>query len=546
MDRVRIFLGIDEESEPDHNIMFEIILYRYQKEYGQDAFSEWMENYHFADPKPAVGISRAGAQAYYVTKAELENAYYAEDIHLSDEEAIDILVTKLYSDYLGWGPFDTLGEMNINGYNIGVSGPLVSSVVDNAANPDSISEAVNSLWVYYKSNYIHLQFIEFKNLAEISRITQLLIRWGNPGPLTKKNGYKINTMHDQSRILAIRPDAGESWGVFVRKLSLDFKSPEELVIKKGYRNAEIAAKLIEYLMNAQTTIAITGRQGCGKTTMTKALIGYLPPDWNLRVLEAAPELYLREVYPNREIYSVQETNTLSMEELQDAFKKSDATVTIIGEVATDPVSARMIQLAMTGSLMTVFTHHANTGKDLVLTIRNSLVNAGGFSNMQTAERQVTDVLKINIHLGFEDGIRFIRRITEIYQFEEGVPYPEYDPNDPQRSTYNLQKEYYSRQTDRVAFDCRDILYFDVATRSYVIGEHFSDYLYKRICNALPADDRDAFRQFYRYYWDNESINGYRGVDKPTVQYDNELDRLVYSREDARDFLDSIFGDYRFG
>lgn len=546
MERVRQFLGIDEESEPTHNIMFEILMYRYQKEYKQDAFSAWMDKNHFADPKPAVGIVRRGAQAYYVTKSELENSYYAEDIELSDEEAVDVLVTKMYSDYLGWGPFDTLGEMNINGYNIGVSGALVNNMkLDNDKNPDAISEATNSLWVYYRSNYIHLQFIEFGNLAEISRITQLLIRWGNPGPLTKKNGYKINTMHDQSRILAIRPDAGESWGVFVRKLALDFKSPEELIIKKGYKNAEVAAKLIEYLMVAQITIAVTGRQGSGKTTLMKAIMGYLPPDWNLRVLEAAPELYLRETYPNREIYSVQETATLSMEELQDAFKKSDATVTIIGEVATDPVSARMIQLAMTGSLMTIFSHHANTAKDLVLTLRNSLVNAGGFSNMQTAEKQVTDVLKLNIHLGFEEGYRFIKRITEIYQFEEGVPYPEYDPSDPAKSTYDLQKEYYYRQTDRISFDSHDVLYFDLENKEYKIGEHFSDYLYHRIYEALPAADKKGFNQFVSWYWDGISIDGYEGIESEKVnRYDNEVDNMVYSEHEAEKFLDDAFGDYR--
>lgn len=545
--RVRQFLGIDEESEPTHNIMFEILLYRYQKKYKRDAFSMWMDKNHFADPKPAVGISREGAEAFYVTKAELEYSYYSEQIELSDEEAVDVLVTKLYSDYLGWGPFDTLGEMNINGYNIGVSGALINSMkLDNERNPDSVSEATNSLWVYYRSSYIHLQFIEFGSLAEISRITQLLIRWGNPGPLTKKNGYKINTMHDQSRILAIRPDAGESWGVFVRKLALDFKSPEELIIKKGYKNAEVAAKLIEYLMMAQITIAVTGRQGSGKTTLMKAIMGYLPPDWNLRVLEAAPELYLRETYPNREIYSVQETATLSMEELQDAFKKSDATVTVIGEVATDPVSARMIQLAMTGSLMTIFSHHANTGKDLILTLRNSLVNAGGFSNMQTAERQVTDVLKLNIHLGFEEGLRFVKRITEIYQFEEGVPYPEFDPKNPARSTYNLQKEYYYRQTDRVSFDCHDILYFDLENQAYVTGEHFSDYLYRRVYEALPGADKKGFCQFVSWYWDHVSVDGYQGMDSEKIaRYENRADHLVYSEKDARGFLNSAFKDYRF-
>ena len=53
----------------------------------------------------------------------------------------------------------------------------------------------------------------------------------------------------------------------------------------------------------------------------------------------------------------------------------------------------MIQFAMTGSIFTFFSHHANTAKDLVLTLRNSLVNAGGFNNMATAERQVVQAVR---------------------------------------------------------------------------------------------------------------------------------------------------------
>ena len=537
-DKARQLIGIDNESEPDHNVMFEMIMYRYQQAYGAKAFSVWMEKYGFEKPKPAVGIARAGTQAYYVTNAEFENSFYSENIILNDEEVYDLFATLLYEKYMGWGCIDTLGEMDINGYNIGVSGSLMGNTSqDNDENPDSFSEPTNSFWVYYKSAYIHLQFLEFENLEEIRRIIQLLIRWGNPGPLTTKSGYKVNTMHDKSRILAIRPDAGEAWGVFVRKFSLDIKSPESLIVKEGVTDGEICAKLIEFLMVGQVTIAVTGRQGSGKTTLMKAIMGYLPPDWNIRVLEMAPELYLRETYPNREIFSVQETDTIPMEELQDAFKKADATVTVIGEVATDPVAARMIQLAMTGSLMTIFSHHANTAKDLVLTIRNSLVNAGGFDNMTTAEKQVTDALKVNIHLGFREGKRFIDRITEIKQFEEGEPYPDYIPGDPQKADYELKKEYYRRQTDRISFETHDILKYNFDTDTYEIGEGFSDYLYNRLYDAMTSSDKKEFEKFYKYYWEGQSIDGYKGVAKyDGFKEELSRDNMIYSDEEAKSFL----------
>lgn len=544
IEKVNELTGLNAESEPDDNTMFEILMYRYQKKYGIHAFSVWMDKYDLARPKPAVGIARRGTSAYYVTPAEFEATYHAENIELTDEEKYDILTTLVYEKYMGWGPVDTIAEMDINGYNIGVSGSLMGATTqDNEANRDSLSESTNSFWVYFRSNYIHLQFLDFGSLEEIRRVTQLMIRWGNPGPLTSKGSYMVNTMHDKSRILAIRPDAGEAWGVFVRKFSLDIKSPEELIIKKGVTGGEICAKLIEYLMLGQVTIAVTGRQGSGKTTLMKAIMGYLPPDWNIRVLEMAPELYLRETYPNREIFSVQETQYVSMEELQDAFKKADATVTVIGEVATDPVAARMIQLAMTGSLMTIFSHHANTAKDLVLTLRNSLVNAGGFSNMSTAERQVTDALKINIHLGFEDGKRFIKRITEIKQFEEGIPYPEYDPDDPEKADYELNKEYYNRETDRISFSTHDILRYNKDTDTYEIGEAFSPYLYNRLLEAMPKEDKEGFKEFIAYYWEGKSINGYTGVPEFNGHKDDIIDNSVTDEESARAFLDDALSDY---
>lgn len=102
---------------------------------------------------------------------------------------MDIFSTLVYERYTGWGILDTLGEMDINGYNIGVSGSLMGSArQDNESNPDSVSTATNSLWVYFRSNYIHLQFLDFGSLEEIRRVTQLMIRWGNPGPLTAKKG----------------------------------------------------------------------------------------------------------------------------------------------------------------------------------------------------------------------------------------------------------------------------------------------------------------------------------------------------------------------
>lgn len=546
-EKIRQIIGLDKESEPSTNIMFEIIMYKYKKLYGRDALTKWILENGFERERAAAGIGSGKDTAYYITKADLEESYFNLEYYLTDAEVTDIFTTLLYQSYKGFGCIDTLAEMNINGYNVGVSGSVMDAITvksngDADEDTEVCSEATNALWLYFKGSYIHLQFLDFGSEDEIRRIVQLLVRWNSPGPLSAKRGYLVNTMHDKSRILAVRPPAGEMWAAFVRKFTLDIISPEALIIKPGVTDGEVAIGLIEFLMRGQVTTAVTGRQGSGKTTLMKAIIAYMDPRYNIRVLEMAPEMYLREIYPNRNIYSVQETDTVSAEALQDALKKSDSSITIIGEVATDPVAARMIQLAMTGSLYTLFSHHANEAKDLVLTLRNSLVNAGGFDNMTTAEKQVTDVLKINIHLDFTpDGKRYIKRITEITQLEEGIPYPDFNKDmGAEESKYELNKEYYTRQTDRISFSTRDILVYDTDSDTYLAKEEFSEGLSNKIRSVLSKKERDEFDNFMAYYWREEPVENYYGVAKKaayddTAKFENAKD----TEDNAIDFNTAI-------
>jgi pilus assembly protein CpaF len=503
-ERVSWLLGLQEGMEPSNHVKFEIIMYKYKKRYGKRALAEWIEKYDLAREKPATNQDRQQDVAYYITEEELTATYRKENFELSIDEQYDVLATLVYQQYKGFGILDTLREMDINGFNCGTSGSILS-VANKLA--QGKFKANKSVWLYYQGKYIHLRFMDFGTEEELKRIIQLLIRYGNPGPLTAKRGYLVNTMYDKSRILALRPPASEYWAVFVRKFTLSDVSPEALIIKPYTKRGELPVQLIEFLMRGQITCAVTGRQGSGKTTLMSSIIRYIDPRYTIRVLEMAPELYLRELYPTRNILSVQETATVTAAELQDALKKSDAAVSIVGEVATDAVAARMIQMGQVASLFTIFSHHANTAKDLVLALRNSLVNSGAFNNMQVAEKQVLDVVKVDIHLDYTpDGKRYIERITEIVPLPEGVPYPEYDPNDPVNSINRITKEYYQRTTDRIGFYTHDILRYDLETHTYYTVDRFSQELEQRIKRNLGKELRVLFEYFMLKEWDLSNSN----------------------------------------
>jgi pilus assembly protein CpaF len=215
-------------------------------------------------------------------------------------------------------------------------------------------------------------------------------------------------------------------------------------------------------------------------------------------------LHLRKLYPKRNIVSFRETDTVSGQEGLDLQKKTDGTVNILGEVATAPVASWMIQMAQVASLFTIFTHHAKTSSDLVLALRNNLLQTGVFSNEKVAEKQVADVVNFDVHL-YKDisGHRYIQRITEIMPVSQDIEYPSnYKDGDTieeiMRNFADTAREYFVRVTDRKTFEVRNII--EWRDGEYVSVNPISKKSYDEICTHLDKNDREEFNKFLIENW----------------------------------------------
>ena len=496
---------------------FEILMERLSADYGKDALAYLIHKYHWDEVK--YDIEDGTVPVYGVTEEELHEAYEAEIIEpLNYREEISVAATLVYEKLKGMGIVDTLRTMNINGFNIGTSGSIMNVASTNGETADW--KAYRSVWLYFEGKFIHLRFLSFDSIAEIRRVVQLIARYNNPGSLTEKRCYLVNTMEDKSRVLALRPPACEYWACFVRKFvlsssTLEFlvnpplrdSTGEPIIEEDGtpahkYQNAQLPLTTIQTLMVGQVTTAFTGRQGSGKTTMMTAAIAPADGRHTIRVLEMAPEMYLRELYPRRNILSVQETSHITAAELQDALKKSDAAISIVGEVATDVIAARMLQMAQVASIFTIFSHHANRTSDLVNAITNSVVAASnGSATYDTVLPQVIDAIHVDVHLDYDvEGNRYIERITEIIRLDD-QPYPEQGENESlEHYNMRLQKEFFIRSTDRQKFKTVDILHFDIRTWTYVSDSWFSLELTKHIFSRIPKDQIPKYRDFVLNNW----------------------------------------------
>lgn len=163
--------------------------------------------------------------------------------------------------------------------------------------------------------------------------------------------------------------------------------------------------------------------------------------------------------------------------------------------------------------------------------------------METAEKQVTDVVKVDIHLDYTpDGKRFIHRISEITQLEEGIPYPDYNENDPVNSMNEITAEYYKRKTDRVGFTTHTVLEYDVATHTYKTTNRFSKYLEDRIKASLGPELSVVFDEFILREWGPRVEEGVDTMSQSQIEdklteLQNKVDEINnrYAQADANSF-----------
>lgn len=422
------------------------------------------------------------------------------DHDLEYSEMLDILTILVYQKRFGFGVVDTLRGLDVDGFNFGTSGS-VRYIIEGKF--DVPYRTTNSVWVQLNAKWIHFSFLDFYKEEEMKRIVNQLVAWGTTAPMTEKSPYKVNDGYDGARITAIRPPAGECWALFCRKFSSGLYVKEKLLNKPTVHNWELPSTLMMWLMKSEQTTAFTGQQNTGKTSMMKAAMADVAMV-NIRILEMSFELAIRELYPWKNVITVKPTDYVSAANLQDLLKKTDGYLSMVGEVAEDIVAARMIQFCLIASAFTIFSHHAKTDEDLINGLANSLVACGEYENHDVAMSTVLDAIKNNVHLDFCKGERVVAFISEIVKLDEIAPYPDLKKSkniiEAIDQMTKLQKEYYTRTTDRVRFKSRHIIEFNSETMTYEPKEGYSTEALRRICNKLKGQDRRDFIAWYRKNW----------------------------------------------
>ncbi|WP_049945200.1 ATPase, T2SS/T4P/T4SS family [Butyrivibrio sp. AC2005] len=486
-DTVNNVIAFDNPIRLTTRDKFEIMLYFYMKEYKKDGLVQLIEDYGWLDPK----VCEDGDYLYEVSDEEVEEAYKDFIVtieHIDYEDKLEIIAQRVFSEYKGFGAADILFDNAVDEVDGGVSGiPFTGHSVQSEDQPYSFE----SVWIKVHGIDLKLKFLSFGSHDELVRICSNVYKNNAPYALSRRNPRVVSTMMDNSRVVVARPPAADSWEFFVRKFDSVTSLEPETILKD--MNNIVPITMIKWLIKGYINIIISGMQASGKTTTLKSVIRYVPKSENIRIQELAFEANMRQVYPDRNISTLQETDNFTAQEGLDLEKKMNGSYFVFAEVATAEGASWLVQTAQVGNKATIGTHHAKTIRDLIISMRNNLLDAhsgAGFQSEKAAEEMVARAINIDFHMESVAGHRFCSRITEIIPIDD-TRYPSQLPQNEKLSIDEKIKldtmENYRRGTDRAVYTSRDLVVFE--NGKYVFKNMPSKALMEKIRLNLKSDEQ---------------------------------------------------------
>ena len=432
---------------------------------------------------------------YCVSDEDINRAYNMTPIALTFDDKLNVLAQRIYEETYGLSVADLLimEDISIDGISGGVSGLTTANVRhmedDIVLGSHEKPQTHDSIWVIYKGKPIHLKFLSFESDAAMHRVCKNLSEHGRRGHLTRAEGGIKTHLANGSRVTVCRPYNASQWAFFVRKYAgTATYSLEDLLIDKG---SCYPIDLIKWAIQGCVNLFFSGDQNSGKTTYTRAAVREIDRRQPIRTLESDFELYLNDIYDNKNIIGTRPSEILPFPKLIELLKSTDAHTILFGETSSLEQAKHLIDLLLAGTKRIITTGHWPTTDELVAYFVHALGGLGN-SSLDDTQSMVARLIHLDVHCIKEnDGHRHIDRITEVIPYEREDEEPKIKVGVEGR--LEEISHYMKILTRKKTYYTKDIVVYEEG--QYKMINPISDGLARIILHNLPPDKHKDFLRF---------------------------------------------------
>lgn len=347
----------------------------------------------------AAAESMTGTELGLELKKLINNLIDKESIPVNDIER-EQLIAELQNEIIGLGPLEPL-----------LADPAITEILVNGFNTVYIER-------HGRLEMVDTQFNNNEHLLRI--IDKIVSRIGRR--IDEYSPMVDARLPDGSRVNAIIPPIALDGPILsIRRFSVVPLRVNDLLSIKAMTLG--MAQFLAAIVQAKTSVLISGGTGSGKTTLLNILSSFIPEGERIITIEDTAELQLQQRHVVRletRPQNIEGKGEITMRALVKNSLRMRPDRIVLGEVRGGEV-VDMLQAMNTGHEGSLTTIHANSPRDALSRLEN-LVTMGGVNIPATALRQqICSAIHVIVQTSrFNDGTRKITSIQEIIGMEGDV------------------------------------------------------------------------------------------------------------------------------
>lgn len=262
--------------------------------------------------------------------------------------------------------------------------------------------------------------LSFEDEEEFKTIIRRAIQHDNKADINAENALVESKRKTGERITAGVSPAGYTDYLFI-KLFNSFNPAEDTYLKSGAVDAEII-KFTKIILKIYPALALIGGINRGKTSFLKYLIGYLGEEIKIGTLETDFELKLQEMYPGRNIVSMQETPYFNILSEFKWMLRANRDAVIVGEARGSEVS-EAAKASRRGLGLTFLTAHVIDPESLPEEFAQMHLESGSNMDVDFLMYRYAKAFNLTYRIRqLEDGSRVLDDISELVTDRETRTY----------------------------------------------------------------------------------------------------------------------------